>query len=132
MFKIIKTKKLEEMKRALFEANEKNQKYQAELKETRIVLEIRVKAKIRQLKEEAQIFENKFEQRAKALKGKIAEFESFQKLMVNRELKMAELKRQIEESKARILELEGLLAQKETKPLKNKKSPVGQVKNKKI
>lgn len=105
MFKIIKKIAWEKLQQDFSDAQKKIKQYQEELAEAKVVLDIRVKAKTRQLKEEAQIFEDKFEHRAKQLKEKIVEFESFQKLMVDRELKMVELKSQLEEAQNKIVQL---------------------------
>ena len=99
MFKIIKTKKLKEMKKDLFEANEKIKNYQSELDEIKVILDIRVKAKTRQFQEEAQNFENKFKQRTKELTERLNELERFHRLSVGRELKMIELKKELERSR---------------------------------
>lgn len=105
MFKIIKTKKLEEMEAALAVANEKIKAYQDELEEARTILDIRVRAKTRQLQEEAQNFKNKFEERTKELQGRLNDLERFHRLTVGRELKMMELKKKIKQEQQKVEEV---------------------------
>jgi len=73
------------------------EKARLEIEEARQVLEIKVKAKTRELRELAEQREKTIEERTKELKEKIEEMEKFQKLAVGRELKMVELKRKIKE-----------------------------------
>lgn len=105
MFKIVKKSTWEQQQQELAKAQATIKQYQEELAETKIILDIRVKAKTHQLQEEAKIFEERFSQRAKDLKEKIEEFEEFQRLMVGRELKMIELKKALEETKQKTIPL---------------------------
>ncbi|MFQ6084586.1 MAG: PAS domain S-box protein [Candidatus Aminicenantia bacterium] len=75
------------------------QKAKVELEEARTVLEIRVKARTQELEELNQQLEQKVKERTKELQKKVMELERFQKLTVGRELKMMELKREIEKLK---------------------------------
>lgn len=67
--------------------------------EIEAVLEIRTKARTRELKELTESLEEKVRERTKELQGKINELERFNKLVVGRELKMIELKNEIEKLK---------------------------------
>lgn len=66
--------------------------------DVKAVLEIKVKARTRQLAEIAAELEKKVKERTKELKEKIDEMEKFQKFTVGRELKMIELKKKIKET----------------------------------
>jgi len=68
-------------------------------KEMEMVLKIRSKAKTRALEELAEDLEGQMEKRTEELQTKIKELERFQKMVVGRELKMIELKKEIEELK---------------------------------
>ena len=68
---------------------------QEEIEVAKVILEIKVQARTRELKELAENLEEKVGERTKELQGKINELERFQKLMIGRELKMVELKKEI-------------------------------------
>lgn len=85
---------------------EELQKARARLDEERASLEIRVRARTREFWEERKGLQGKIRERTKELEKergqltkKIAELEKFYKLAVGRELKMKELKREIERLK---------------------------------
>ncbi len=69
--------------------------YQEELNEAKIVLEIKVKARTKELEELAKGLDEKVKERTKELQEKIEELERFHRLAVGRELKMLELKEEI-------------------------------------
>ena len=69
--------------------------YQTALKEEKDVLEVRVKARTKELEELAQELEEKVKARTKELQNRVDELEKFHKLTVGRELKMIELKKEI-------------------------------------
>ena len=78
---------------------EKVREKREELEEAKKVLEIKVAARTRELREFAKSLEAEVERRTKELREKLEELEKFHKLAVGRELKMVELKREIEKLK---------------------------------
>lgn len=75
------------------------------LDESKKILEIRVEARIRELKEITGSLEKKVKERTEELGNKLEELELMNKLMVGRELKMIELKEQLREAEEEILKL---------------------------
>lgn len=80
-----------------------------ELEEARESLEIKVRARTKELEKLNQNLEKRVEERTKALKAskaelqkRVEELERFRKIAVGRELKMVELKRQIERLKEKL------------------------------
>jgi len=73
----------------------------AQLKDTKETLEVRVKARVRELEEFSQGLEQKIAERTKELEEKVKELEKFQKFAVGREIKMVELKKKIKQLKNR-------------------------------
>ena len=74
------------------------EKSQKQLRESRDVLEIRVKARTRELEEFADNLNEQVKERTKELSERVTELERFHKLTVDREMKMIELKRKLQES----------------------------------
>jgi methyl-accepting chemotaxis protein len=74
-------------------------KSKIELEESKNVLEIKVAARTRELKELNMSLEERVKERTKQLQNRIDELERLHKLIVGRELKMAELKKEIEKFK---------------------------------
>ena len=68
-----------------------------QLEESRKILEIRVKARTKELRELMDEQEGTIEQRTKELQRKVKELEAFRKVAVGRELKMMELKKALRE-----------------------------------
>ncbi|MBI2644376.1 MAG: hypothetical protein HYW95_02635 [Candidatus Wildermuthbacteria bacterium] len=81
---------------------QKIQQSKKETEEARAVLEIRVGARTRELRELADSLEGKIQERTKELQGRVKELERFQKLVVGRELWMRDLKRRNRELQARL------------------------------
>lgn len=77
-----------------------------ELEEAKKTLEIRVAARTRELKELAESLELQVRERTKELEKRVKELERFQKVTVGRELKMIQLKRELEEIKKKLKEYE--------------------------
>jgi len=76
------------------------------LEEMNIVLEIRVAARTEELKKLNQTLEEKVKDRTVDLRQKIVDLEKFQKLTVGRELKMIELKKEIDSQKLKLKQME--------------------------
>ena len=74
-------------------------KIRGELEEERATLEVKIKARTKELEELAKGLEGKVNERTKELEEKMEELEKFNKLAVGRELKMIELKEEIEKLK---------------------------------
>ncbi len=66
------------------------------LEESKSALEIRVKARTKEIQKLANSLERQVKKRTKALQEKIEELEKFRKLTIGRELKMVELKKEIQ------------------------------------
>jgi len=75
-----------------------------ESKDAKTVLEIRVQARTKELRELTESLNEQIKQRTKELQEKIKELEKFQKLAVGRELKMIELKKEIKNLKKSLKE----------------------------
>lgn len=69
------------------------------LKEAKTALEIKVKARTRELEDSAKGLEKRVQERTQKLQEKIEELERFQKLTVAREVKMIELKKEVKKLK---------------------------------
>jgi len=74
-------------------------KVKGELEEERATLEIKVRARTKELEFLTKELEGKVQQRTKKLEEKMGELEKFNKLAVGRELKMVELKEEVEKLK---------------------------------
>ena len=70
-----------------------------EIEDTNKILEHRVKERTKQLQGLASSLEGKVQERTLELQGKVQELERFQKLAVGRELRMIELKRELQEAR---------------------------------
>ena len=92
----VKTKdEIEEFANAFNKTLDQIQASSAALEEAKTVLEIRVRARTRELNELAGSLESKVQERTGELKTRLAELERFQELTIGRELKMIELKKEL-------------------------------------
>jgi methyl-accepting chemotaxis protein len=66
------------------------------LKGTRSSLEVKVEERTKELKQLTKTLEEQVNQRTRELRGKVQELEKFQRLAVDREIKMVELKKKIQ------------------------------------
>ncbi len=71
------------------------------IEDSKKVLEVRVKARTKELKELTEKQEDLIKSRTRELTQKVKELQSFQKIAVGRELKMVELKKKIKELKGK-------------------------------
>ena len=71
----------------------------AELEKSKQVLEIKVEARTKELKELAESLDEQVQERTKELQKKIEELQRFQKVTIGRELKMVELKKKVRQLK---------------------------------
>ena len=71
------------------------EKLRLQLEETKVVLEIRVRARTRELEEIANTLDEQVKERTQELQEKITDLKRFQSLAVNRELKMIKLKKEM-------------------------------------
>lgn len=82
-----------------------SRKMVGELETGRTVLEIKVQARTRELRELALSLDEQVKERTKELQKKIEELERFQRVSVGRELRMVELKKEIELLKKQMEEI---------------------------
>ena len=73
-----------------------------ELEEAKSILEVKVKSRTKELEELTKSLEEKVKKRTGELQSRIEELEKFHKLTIGREVRMAELKEEIEEFKKEI------------------------------
>ncbi len=73
-----------------------------QLEEGKSVLEIKIRARTRQLEEMNKKLDKQVRDRTKDLQAKVEELERFQKLTIGRELKMIELKEEVEKLRKKI------------------------------
>jgi len=79
-------------------------------KEAEKILEVRVKARTEELEGVSKKQEEIIQERTKELEEKVADLEKFQRLVVGRELKMIELKGELDKTKGRVSNGKGSLA----------------------
>ena len=99
-----KTEELEELNKELEKRVKERTK---ELEEAKTVLEIKVEARTKELKELAESLDEQVKERTKELQERVEELERFHKLTVGRELKMIELKEEIDRLKKELEKFKG-------------------------
>lgn len=77
------------------------------MEEERDILEIKVNARTKELNQTNERLEEEVQKRTEQMQRKISELEKMSKLMVGRELRMKELKKEIEEAREEIERLKG-------------------------
>ena len=97
----------EELEEKVKERTKELEKRTKELEETKVSLEIKVKARTKAIEEERTSLEEKVKERTKELQERVDELERFHKLTVGRELKMVELKEEIEKLKKELEKFKG-------------------------
>jgi len=92
---------IEELGKAFNEMAEELKESQSKTEELKTVLQIKVKARTRELEEINKTLEIKVKKRTEELKKRLDQMEKFHRLTVNRELKMIELKKELQKTKGR-------------------------------
>jgi len=91
----------------LIKAKEEATRAYEEAEGAKQVLEVRVRARTKELKELAESLEKKVEKRTEELQEKMEELQKFNKLSIGREIKMVELKDEIEYLKEKLKQKNG-------------------------
>ena len=96
------TEKLVATNFTLKKAKESLEKAKEKLEEAKTVLEIKVKARTKELKELSEGLDRQVKEKTKELQERIDELERFHKMTIGRELKMTELKKEVARLKEEI------------------------------
>ena len=94
---LITQAKLEKTNKDLKQKVKELENTRAILEDIKGTLEVKVRARVKELEELTQSLEEKVKRRTKEIQKKVQELEKFQKFAVGRELKMIELKKKIKE-----------------------------------
>lgn len=90
---------IEDLGKTFNQMTEDIERSRSAVEEAKNILEIKVQARTKELIELTENLENKIKERTKELQARVSELERFHRLSVDRELKMIELKREIEKLK---------------------------------
>jgi len=96
---------IEDLGTAFNQMTEELKKYHSASEESKAILQIKVKARTKELEELAEGLEGKVKDRTKQLEKRLNELEKFHKLTVGREIKMIKLKKEIQKLKSKDKEL---------------------------
>lgn len=102
---VTSTDELGELARHFNEMTRQLREARLSLEDVRTSLEVKIKARTKELQELAEGLEEKVEERTKELQDRIDEMERFHRLTVGRELKMIELKKTLQEAQEAIQKL---------------------------
>ncbi len=116
-FKINTNDEIQQLAEAFNSMIENLQRTQNRIKESKEILEVRVKARTRELEELAQELEHKAGEKTAELQQRVDELENLHKLTVGRETKMMELKEKVKQLQA---ELAKLKSKNRTEKIKEK------------
>ena len=92
---------IEDLGTAFNQMTEELERYHSASEESKAILQIKVKARTKELEELAEGLDNKVKDRTKRLEERLSELEKFHKLTVGREIKMIKLKKEIQKLKNR-------------------------------
>jgi methyl-accepting chemotaxis protein len=87
---------IEELGKAFNEMAEELEQYQNKTDESKTVLQIKVKARIKELEELNETLEIKVGKRTEEFKKRLDQLEKFHRITLGRELKMIELKKELQ------------------------------------
>lgn len=90
---------IEDLGTAFNQMTEELEKYHSASEESKAILQIKVKARTKELEELAEGLDSKVKDRTKRLEKRLSELEKFHKLTVGREIKMIKLKKEIQKLK---------------------------------
>lgn len=86
----------------LIKKNKEIQKLNLQLEETKVVAEIKIRSRTKELEELADSLDGQVKKRTKELEEKIKDLEKIKRLSIGRELKMIELKKEIKSLKKEV------------------------------
>jgi len=97
-----KTKEAEKKSKELQKKTEELEETKKELEESKNILQVKVRARTKELTELNESLEKKVKERTEELQERVDELNKWQKMTIGRELKMAELKEQVDKLKKKV------------------------------